>query len=156
MTALAQSRHVGYLVRLSSPSAGPVAQELRQVVVDAIGTLKTGVGARASMVFNDLNALAKESAIDVKESATMLLAQQFLLAMPSSMPAPELALDSDGDVVFDWVGSGGRMLTVALRGDGTLSYAGRLSLGDREHGTKRFVDAIPSQVLDLAHRVTRP
>jgi hypothetical protein len=125
------------------------------MMVGAVEAMKTGVGAGSSLVFNDLQALAKEHGLDVKETPALLLAQQFLLALPSSTPAPELAIDGDGDIVFDWAGSGERMLSVALRGDGTLSYAGRLSATDREHGTKQFVDAIPPQVLDLAHRVTR-
>ena len=155
MTALAQSRHVGFLVGLGAPSAGPLAQKLRRITVGAIEALKTGVGAGSSLVFNDLQALAKESGTEVKDTPVLMVAQRFLLALPSSTPAPELAIDADGDVVFDWAGSGGRMLSVALRADGMLFYAGRLSSTDRDHGTKQFVDAIPSQILDLAHQVTR-
>jgi hypothetical protein len=154
MTALVSSRNGGLFVRIGAPAAGDTAHEVARITVSAIEDLKTGVGAGSSLVFNDLQTLAHENSTEVRDSPAFLLAQRFLLALPSYIPAPELALDTDGEVVFDWKGSGGSLLSVTLRNDGRVSYASRMSAYDKDHGTKQFVDAIPDRLMELVHQVT--
>lgn len=156
MSSLALSRHNGLLSGLSAPAAGTSAQTVARITVSALAGLKSGLRAGTSLVFNDLQMLAKECNTEVRENQVFLLAKRFLLALPAYIPAPELALDSDGEVSFDWQGLGGRLLTVTLREDGRLSYAARISHYDKDHGTKQFIDAIPQRVLDLVQQVTAP
>ncbi|WP_038714358.1 hypothetical protein [Burkholderia pseudomallei] len=139
---------------LGTPAAGRQAVTIRTKSIEVAQDTRFGVAARQSFVFNDLYALAQEQGGEVQDSRALLLAQRFLFALPSNVPAPELALDNDGDVSFDWLGPRGKMLTVALREDGRLAYAARISLYDKEHGTKRFDDAIPARVMELLYQVT--
>src|SRR5438105_2938375 len=133
MSSLAVTRHGGLLFGLASPTAGGIAQELRRMTVLAVEGLKASIPAGSSSAFNDLQALAQEHSSDVHSSKNFLLALRFLLALPTYLPAPELALDEDGEVSFDWRGSGGRLLTATLREDGRLSYAARISAYDKDH-----------------------
>lgn len=151
MTELVITRY-GLYDSLGSPAAGDAARHILRITVAALEGLKTRAGAAS--VFNDLQTLARENQTDVVEDDRFRLAQRFLLALPSSVPSPELDLDSDGEITFDWKGKGGRLLTVSLCGDGQVSYAARISAYDKEHGTKRFADAIPKVVLELVHQVT--
>ena len=57
------------------------------------------------------------------DSATLLLAQRFLAALPSELAAPELAVDPDGEISFDWFGRSGRNFSVSLRSDGRVAIA---------------------------------
>lgn len=154
MSSLALSRHGGLLSGLSAPAAGASAQAVTRITVSALAGLKSGLGAGSSLVFNDLQMLAKECDTEVRENQVFSLAQRFLLALPAYLPAPELAFDSDGEISFDWMGSVGRLLTVTLREDGRLSYAARISVYDKDHGAKQFVDSIPTHILDLVQQVT--
>ena len=154
MTALATTPRFGFTQGLTSPSAGPVAIRVAQLTVAALEGLK-GTPASSSLVFDDLQALAAEHGIDARTNETFRLAQLFLLALPSHLEAPNLNLDGDEEVLFDWRGSSGEQLTVALRRDGRLSYAARISAWDKDYGTKRFVDEIPQVVLDRVQQVTR-
>jgi hypothetical protein len=155
MTALAYSRHTGFMVGLGAPAAGPTAAAVARMTIEVLESLKTKVPAGPSLVFQDLQLLARERQLDARQEAVFLLAERFLLALPSHLPAPELAVDSDGEVAFDWSGPGNRMLTVTLRADGRLTFASRLSALDKDYGTKEFVDSIPKPVLDLVQQVAR-
>jgi hypothetical protein len=154
MSSLALNHHGGLLAGSGAPAAGASAQAVLRFTVSTLAGLKSGLRAGPSLVFNDLQMLAKECHTEVRESQVFSLAQRFLLAFPGYLPAPELAFDSDGEISFDWMGSAGRLLTVTLREDGRLSYAARISAYDKDHGTKRFVDSIPTHVLDLVQQVT--
>lgn len=154
MSTLALGRHGGLLSGLSAPAAGCSADTVARITVSVLAGLKSGLRAGPSLVFNDLQLLAQECDTEIRENPVFLLAQRFLLALPAYIPAPELALDSDGEVSFDWQGPGGRLLTVTLRKDGRVSYAARISHYDKDHGTKQFIDAIPQHILDLVQQVT--
>ena len=156
MTSLALSRRNGALSGIGSPPAGDAGLEVLRMARIAVDGLKAGIAARSSFPFNDLHALAEEAGSASRQSSLFPLAQRFLLALPGGVPAPELALDDDGEVSFDWRGVGGRLLTVTLREDGRLAYASRISAYDKDHGIKRFDDAIPKRIVELVHQVTSP
>lgn len=153
MTCLALGSTAGYLSGRGSPPAGKLGADVLRIAIHAVDELKAGVRAGTSWVFNDLHALAVESGCEVQNDSTFALAQRFLLALPGHLPAPDLSLDEDGEVAFDWRGEGSRLLHATLRKDGRLTYACWLSPNDREHGTKVFVDAIPKTLVDCIQRV---
>lgn len=153
MSSVALDMGAGYLSGRGSPPAGQAGENVLRIATRAFGDLKNGVTAGNSWVFNDLHALAAENSCEVQEDAAFALAQRFLLALPGHMPAPELSIDEDGEIAFDWRGDGSRLFHVTLRKDGRLSYACWLSLVDREHGIKVFVDAIPKAIVDCIQAV---
>lgn len=122
MTTLAHARF-GVFDGLGSPSAGGIAGKLKGALLSEFGRLKVDT-ATASAAFNDLHALAHEHGITVEQSKVFSLAKMFLLAMPRELSQPELDFDADGEVLFDWRGPHERMMTISLREDGRISFAG--------------------------------
>lgn len=79
-------------------------------------------------------------------------AMALLAKLPCTLPAPEVAQDADGEIVFEWHGGPGRLLLVSVGGDGTLHFA---ALIDREEfrGKIRCEDGLPTSLLALLGRV---
>ena len=81
------------------------------------------------------------------------VASRFLAALPADLPAPEVGIDPDGEVGFDWRGPNERVLTVSLANDGQLSYAGLFRGGATAHGTEMFEDVVPQTIIQLIKRL---
>lgn len=148
MTTVALHSCHASLFGRGAPSAGTAGRAVARNVVRA---LEAFTGGASGAVFHDLHALAAESGEKVEDSQLFSLALRFLTALPFGAK-PELARDAEGDIIFDWLGAKGEMLTVALRHDGRLAYACRLSAFDKEHGTKFFSDAVPKTILECIDR----
>ena len=155
MSTLAINSFSGPLLRIGSPPAGVAGRRIFDKTARATCELKMGISARSSWIFNDLHALAEENGIEFRQSDLFVLAQRFLLSIPETLKAPELSLDSDGEIRFDWHNSELRILSVALRRDGQLTYAARTSICDTDYGTKFFIDEIPQNILSFVRQVTK-
>lgn len=151
--ALNRSGSLSFLApEFSSASAegGELLRRIRSALMRHKG------GDRAAGVspsLDALNCIAAEAGLG-EQSKIFELAEAFLLALPPSIPVPELTIDSDNDILFDWLGSNGEMLTLALSSEGRLTYAARFSPLDKEHGVKVFVDEIPGRISELIERVS--
>jgi len=155
MSTLAIESFGGPLLRIGSPPAGDAGRRLFDKTAQATCELKMGISARSSWIFNDLHALAEENGIEFLKSDLFVIAQRFLLSVPEILKSPELSLDSDGEIRFDWHNSEFRMLSVALRRDGRLTYAARTSICDTDYGTKFFTDEIPQIIVLLVRQVCK-
>ena len=82
------------------------------------------------------------------DSDTYQIAKRFILALPSSLPAPELTVDRDGEVNFDWFGSGGQIFSASLRKDGRITFAGQISTRNRQSGLEEFNDSVPKRIVE--------
>lgn len=153
MSSLALTYGNANLGGRGSPPAGDAGKLVVRAAVEALGALKRGVAAGSSWVFNDLQSLALESGSTVCDGAIFAIAQRFLLALPGYLAAPELSLDDDGEVAFDWRGAGEQVLALRLRADGRLTYACRLAPLRRKHGTELFVDAVPKEIVECIQQV---
>jgi hypothetical protein len=136
-----------------TPTAGREGSSLMKAVWKERGRLK-GESAWTSGVFHDLKSLAHEQGTLVEESPVFLIAQKMLLVLPADIPAPSLDVDSEGDVLLDWDGPDSRMLTIALRENGQISYAARLSTTKNRNGNDVFHDSIPHEIISLVRAVT--
>ncbi|MBI5753275.1 MAG: hypothetical protein HZA59_14205 [Hydrogenophilales bacterium] len=154
MSTYVMGPNFGLFDGLGVPVAGDFAKSsVRKTLTHLAESKKVRVASAAA--FNDLHLLAQENGIRVADSNAFLLAQRFLLALPSHFPLPELALDDDGEVTLDWRGDKGSLLSLTLRDDGRLSFAARFSAFDKDSGTKKFDNSIPKQVIELVQRVTQ-
>lgn len=154
MSAFVLDPRFGLLDGLSVPVVDKLSKSSVQATFGLIANSKQA-RTSCSWTFNDLQLLAQENGVSVADNKAFMLAQRFLLALPSQLPPPELALDDDGEFAFDWRGNRGSLLSVTLRGDGRLSYAAWFSSFDKEYATKRFDSSIPKQVIELVQRVTQ-
>lgn len=153
MTTLAVGPNDKTFGGLDTPTAGRVAGSLARVVWGTIERLKTE-SARTAGAFHDLETLAYEQGTTVEQSTAFTIAKRMLLVLPFDVPSPDLDVDNEGDVLFDWCGTGSRMLTLALREDGRISYATRLSATKSRNGNDLFIDSIPQEIISLVRAVT--
>ena len=83
------------------------------------------------------------------------LARRFLASLPTTLPVPEVAIDPDGDIGFDWYLDSKHLYTVSIGANGRLAYAGVFGSGARTHGTEVFDDNVPEVVIQNISRVFR-
>lgn len=154
MTTLVSSAYgFGYPASATTPAVGEVARRLESLLKTGFSGAKQSLSASVSRVYDELQALSHDYDDVEFSEPTKRIAMAFLEALPADVPAPDLGLDNDGEVTFDWAGTNGRMMTLALRGDGRLSYACRISAADKQNGTKLFVDTVPNVVVECIRQV---
>lgn len=81
-----------------------------------------------------------------------LKAIQFSKLLPMDIPLPEIEVDTDGEVRFEWYRGPRQVFSVAVRDDGELAYAG-LYGASKTHGTEYISDDLPNTILDSIRRV---
>ena len=86
---------------------------------------------------------------------TFARARRLLDTIPSGFPVPEIALDPDGEVAFDWIRSDRTMLSVSIGNEGDPSYAAGLA-DATAYGFVRWGDTFPSALKDLLRRLYFP
>jgi hypothetical protein len=73
-------------------------------------------------------------------------ARQFLESLPTSVPIPEIGVDPDGDISFDWYSGANNVFSVSVSDMGRLTYAGIFGLS-KVHGVEYYGDEIPRIIL---------
>lgn len=135
---------------LSSCGGGPESVRVRRLTAGALERLAYQSNAQAAL--NDLYTLQEEARTGVSgiqmSAETLEICKRFLLMWPKALPVPELALDNDGEVLFDWGHLPKGMVSLSLRSDGRISYAGQLGAKRTMHGTETFDEAVPPTVLE--------
>lgn len=142
----------------SSPDSRELDKHLMEIVEAALTTASTN-GLRETL--NELQWLYRESTkagwdgynASPVSPLSFLYALQFIFAMPRSMPAPEVAIEPDGSVGFQWLFDKDSSFVISLSDRGILSYAGIFDGEARTHGTERLDDEIPIEVLAHIARV---
>jgi hypothetical protein len=140
--------YVPLTVGIAGYAGGPESALLRRLTAKALKPLALQSHSQAAL--NDLYTLQQEAAESglCLTRETLETSKRFLLAWPKSLPIPELTLDTDGDVVFDWAGPNRNLVSVSLRHDGRIAYAAKLSPRRTMHGTEAFSDAVPESVVE--------
>jgi hypothetical protein len=82
-------------------------------------------------------------------------ALRFLYCLPTTTRTPEVAVEPDGEIAFEWANNNNsRLLSVSVAANGELNYAGLYGV-NKVHGTEHFDENLPSPIMDLIHRVYR-
>ncbi len=146
-----QTSYVPLSAGLFSPGGGPVSSKLRRLTLEAFASI--GRQSHTLAAVHDLYSLQAESQAGehdaVLDEDTLAIGRRFLFALPKTLPTPQIGLDNDGEISFDWFAPHKRVFSISIRVDGRVSYAGRLGARRTIHGTEAFDDAIPEQVGDL-------
>jgi len=87
------------------------------------------------------------------EPSTFDYAKQFLDALPSSIPVPEIVADIDGEILFEWNQCRRQNLSVSVGRDGTLTYAGLFGYR-KKHGVEYIQEGLPMDIADCLKRLT--
>lgn len=94
--------------------------------------------------------LASDAVNEGSEAVREETAQQaliFAMLLPKSLPLPEVAQDPDGEISFDWIGKSGKMFSVSVGPDGTISYAGWFSDKSKVDGVEQLSERCPREIL---------
>lgn len=88
---------------------------------------------------------ARSSLIDVGED-TLYYAFRFAQLLPTSTPLPDVVVDDDGEVAFDWGTSARSTFTVSVGRGGLLRFAGLFN-GRTRFGADQLTSTIPAELL---------
>jgi hypothetical protein len=81
-------------------------------------------------------------------------AKLFIEALPTTVPAPEVSADPDGDVSLDWVFGPRKALTISINASGRCSFA--WMRGARTYrGTDWVNDGIPQNIINALAELAR-
>lgn len=75
-------------------------------------------------------------------------ALSFLDVLPSWMAAPEIILEPEGDISFEWYKDSDHLLSVICSEDGILYYSGIIGQFDGVSGKKLFRGSIPEEIIN--------
>lgn len=79
-------------------------------------------------------------------------AYEFLNVLPLSLPTPEIEVDPDGEVSFDWCNDENETFSMSISATGIISFAGLFNTGD-VHGLVLFEDEIPQSIVTNIRRL---
>jgi hypothetical protein len=77
---------------------------------------------------------------------------RLLKILPSTFQSPELSVDPDGEVSFEWHLEPRRVFSISVGPYGELSYAGLFGRSDA-HGTEYFGDELPKPIVENLNRL---
>lgn len=145
-----------------SPGVGPVARSVDESLGEWRDTRAASLALSRLATWLDLAAVYEDcrthdwdgAGAEPVSTKTLEKAQEFLSALPSDIPDPEVGSDPDGEVSFDWFAEPDWGVAIALNANGRLSYAAVFG-ASRAHGTERFREEIPQPLLQILRRLLR-
>jgi hypothetical protein len=121
-------------------SSSVSAQEQKSVLLDLYDAARTAAEPNWD----------GEGAAPVQQS-TIRYAAQFIFSLPQGFEVPGVAIDRDGDAVFDW-SRGAYAFSVSVGRDGSKTYAGVFGAA-HTHGREPLTGGLSPNVLLGIHRV---
>ncbi len=88
-------------------------------------------------------------------SAVFEEAKQFIGALPSSVPSPDVAAEPGGEIGFEWHFGKNKIFVASISGTNYISYAGLLGIGMKAQGREVFDGSIPQTIIDFILRLAR-
>ena len=77
---------------------------------------------------------------------------RFILSLSPDIPAPEIGVEPDGEVVFEWYGGKRKVFSISMGSRNELTYAGLYGIS-KTYGVEHFYGSIPNTFLDNISRV---
>lgn len=102
-------------------------------------------------LFDESESMAEDDMLP----ATFARARMLLDTIPSGFPVPDIGLDPDGEVAFDWIRRDRTMVSVSIGSEGDPSYAAGLVDGTA-YGFLHWEDRFPVALTDLLRRLYHP
>jgi hypothetical protein len=140
-----------------------------QAVQDAV-TAVVNWGERSQALFGDkaaaisaLRALANDCAesgwdsdgASAMDPVAVVQAENFIRALPATIPLPELAPEPDGSISLDWFQARNRLFSLSIGANDRVAFAW-LDGSDKGHGVARFDGhTLPQRVREGIESITR-
>lgn len=147
-----------WLDRGLSDEAGDLRNIAKQIL-DYGNSISLGEIRRASQVA--LDQAFSEALVDnwdgmgsrAAEATTYYYASKFLDLLPSSMPIPEISVDRDGEICFEWDSGPRQVFTTCVGRDGTLTFAGLFGYR-KSHGVEILGESLPQIISENIEKAT--
>lgn len=132
-------------IRPQTQAASDVAQSVERASRRVLEDVKLGSPGRSKPI-EELNQVANSYGMlaTFPGLATYERARRFLTALPISASRPEISIDPDGEIAFDWTVDG-NMLSVSLSASGQISFAADIE-GKISSGAAFFGAALPKEI----------
>ena len=105
-----------------SKGASDFAKRAERQTNEVVKSIKWGIAGGMSPIANELLSLAEEGEASTRALAKALL---FSLLLPADVKPPEVSIDPDGEIAFDWDGDDG-MVSVSVGPQGRIVYAAEI------------------------------
>lgn len=110
---------------------------------------------RLSLLIPEIEGLADESdGGKIADPETVRAALRFAYCLPRFAPLPEVSVDPDGEISFDWLTRTGEMFSVSINKQNRLAYAGWFGEKSRIHGVEQLAETCPSDIIRGIQRAT--
>jgi len=159
-TACGAIRNEGYLVsypnRGVSDDARRIAEREKEIQADISESVTVGYRQMSQAICEAFEECSVDNwdgynakAIDL---GSLNEAVRFSQMLPTTIPAPEIDVDADGEFVFEWYKGPRRVFSVIVEGTNELTYAGLFGV-NKTNGTEYFGDELPKTILDNLQRL---
>lgn len=128
---------------------GKAITSFRQKAINEYHTSMV-IGLQKIELTRELNASIHEhlvmAGLSAQETINLLAAyenaKKFIAILPNFIPKPELTIESDNEVSFDWIQSKGKIFSVSVGSNRILNYA-TVNGQNRNHGKELLNDEFP-------------
>jgi hypothetical protein len=109
---------------------------------------------RRQQLVERLQQVARESVDIAVNPSAFDYAVAFANLLPAEAPDPEIVIEDDGEVAFDWGETTHSTFSVSIGSDGTLRFGGLFGYQTR-YGSDQLVSTIPNEILAYIDRTRR-
>jgi len=136
------------------------ARALRKLILDvsdfshsvALGEPKRAVHRALDVAFvRSFTQASAERGSRAVEPSTYVYSDMFLRLLPSDVTLPDIIVDTDGEILFEWDLGPRQLFSVSVGRDATLTFAGLWGL-TKVHGTEHLQEALPLVISDWLAR----
>jgi hypothetical protein len=164
MTAaqLATDFYEGFLATHTDRGVSKEAEEIRNQIQHVYKNIleSLSLGESIKDALSALCEIAGQADVDnwdgynALQANSLAIQQAFRLlrTIPSTFRNPELGVDPDGEISFEWFLEPRRVFSLSIGPYGELSYAGLFGRSDT-HGTEYFSDELPKPILENLNRL---
>ena len=126
--------------------ASDAAFDVDRQSLEAVIKARLGAAGAGSRSLHELQTVANEHGLLSRYEGlhTFARAVAFLASLPSECPRPEISVDPDNEISFDWA-RGEDLFSISIGPSGRLSFAFDIN-GTTESGVDFFSGALPHDV----------
>lgn len=88
----------------------------------------------------------------IVDAITYVHAKNFLEALPTTLPGPQVSAEPDGEISFEWYIGPRWVFSISVGRENELTYAGLFGRSTA-HGTEYFTDGLPKPIAENLDRL---
>lgn len=150
MTALCPTMDV-FGLRATSMGVSPEAEAVELWVRQS---LEHYLEPRLRLLIPEILSLRDDSGGKTPDRATIMAAIEFAYCLPRFVPIPEVSVDPDGEISFDWLSLSGELFSVSVNKQNQLAYAGWFGEKSRIHGIEQLAESCPEEIVRGIQKAT--